>query len=94
MKIFRTAILALTISAASLAMAQDPPAPPADGKHPPMMDCSKAPDADKKARCEARQKARAEMMEKCKGMAEQEHRKCMMEQLKEKRQEKAPDKGK
>jgi len=91
MKALRIAILALAYGFATLALADDPPASPADGKHPPMMDCSKAPDP---ARCEARQKARKDAMEKCKGMAEQEHKKCMMEQLKEKRQEKAAEKGK
>lgn len=69
----------------SLALAQTPPtAPPAtpDGKehHPGMhgpRDCSKAPDAEKKARCEARQK----IMEKCKGLNPEEHHKCIKDAM-------------
>jgi len=62
----------------SLAFADTPPGPPpgAEGHHPPR-DCSKAPDAEKKTRCEAHQKA----MEKCKDLAAEDHRKCMMEAL-------------
>ena len=61
------------------AFAQQPPGPPPGGEgrpHPPR-DCSKAPDAEKKARCEAIQAA----MEKCKGMKPEEHHACMKEAM-------------
>ncbi|MEP7155814.1 MAG: hypothetical protein ABI905_08570 [Betaproteobacteria bacterium] len=64
----------------SVAFAQQPPpgpAPGAGGHPPPPRDCSKAPDAEKKARCEARQKA----MEKCKDLAPEAHHKCMMDAM-------------
>ena len=63
----------------SLAFSQEPPGPPpgGDGRPHPPRDCSKAPDAEKKARCEARQKA----MEKCKDLKPEEHRACMKDAM-------------
>ena len=65
----------------SLAFAETPAAPPGPppgaGGPPPPRDCSKAPDEEKKARCEARQKA----MEKCKDLAPEAHHKCMMDAM-------------
>ena len=77
MKKFSSLIIAL-IFGASLAFAQQPPGPPPGGPeggrpHPPR-DCSKAPNDEMKARCEARQKA----MESCKDKQGEEHKKCMM----------------
>lgn len=70
---------------AQLARAQEPPAPPPAGEpgrpHPPR-DCSKLPDEEKKARCEAMQAAFKAAQEKCKDVAKHdEHRKCMMEAM-------------
>ena len=71
--------------ASAVAFAQQPPGPPpGDGKghgmHGPH-DCSKAPDAEKKARCEERQAARKAAMDKCKDKTPEEHRKCMMDAM-------------
>ena len=63
----------------SFAFAEQPPGPPPGGEgrpHPPR-DCSKAPDAEKKAHCEAIQKA----MEKCKDLKPGEHHACMKEAM-------------
>ena len=65
----------------TLAFAEGPPGAGEKGErgdrpHPPR-DCSKAPDAEKKARCEAHQAA----MAKCKDMQKEEHRKCMHEAM-------------
>ena len=78
-----TLITALALGCAStLAMAQQPPGPPPEGGKGPGMhgphDCSKAPDEEKKARCEAHQAARKAAMEKCKDLKAEEHRACMM----------------
>ena len=87
MKTISTLVAALAFGAfSSLAMAQQPPGPPPGsdhhpGKHGPH-DCSKAPDAEKKAHCEARQAA----MKKCKGMTKEDHRKCMMDAMPKKPQ--------
>ncbi len=88
----RSVLSILALSAASgwaLAQAADPPPPPPggpqggpEGRRPPMMDCSKVADAEKKTRCENMQKMRAAAEEKCKGMAPEEHHKCMGEQRK------------
>jgi hypothetical protein len=91
MKALRIAILALAYGAATLALADEPPAPPADGKGPQLRDCSRASNP---TRCEARQKAIKAAMEKCKGLAEAEHRKCMKEQWKEGPGGKGDDKDK
>ena len=67
----------------SFAFAEQPPGPPGgEGRPHPPRDCSKAPDAEKKARCEAFQKA----MEKCKDMKPEEHRACMKDSLPKKDQ--------
>ena len=81
-----TLITALALGCAStLALAQQPPGPPpGDGKGPGMHgphDCSKAPDEEKKARCEAHQAARKAAMEKCKDKTPEEHRQCMMDAM-------------
>lgn len=77
MKKFSSLLLALSFSA-SLALAQTPPGPPPGGSpggpHHPPRDCSKAPNDEMKARCEARQKA----MESCKDKQGEEHKQCMM----------------
>ena len=65
----------------SFALAQPPGPPPGgDGKPHPPRDCSKAPDAEKKARCEARQKA----MEKCRDLKPEDHRACMKDAMPQK----------
>jgi hypothetical protein len=67
-------------TAGSLAIAQPSTGKP-EARHPPMRDCSKITEADRKARCESRQKAMAAAQEKCKGLEPAEHRKCMKEQM-------------
>ncbi len=94
----RSVLSILALSAFSgLAMAQAPDAPPQpggpEGRRPPMMDCSKVADAERKTRCENVQKARAAMEEKCKGMAPEEHHKCMGEQRKAMMEKRAAAKG-
>ena len=73
------AALSLGVSA-SFAMAQPGPPPgagPGEGRPHPPRDCSKAPDAEKKARCESMQAA----MEKCKDKKQEERRACMKEAM-------------
>lgn len=79
MKKISTLVTALAFGlTASLAFAQPAPPPPGEGRPHPPRDCSKAPDAEKKARCEAMQAA----MEKCKDKKEgDERRTCMKEAL-------------
>ncbi len=76
MKKFSSLLLALTLGT-GLAFADTPPGPPAGGPggpHHPPRDCSKAPNDEMKARCEARQKA----MESCKDKQGDERKQCMM----------------
>lgn len=80
MKKFSSLLLALCFGA-SLAFADTPPGPPSGagpggqgGPHHPPRDCSKAPNDEMKARCEARQKA----MESCKDKQGEERKQCMM----------------
>jgi hypothetical protein len=85
-KISITLSACLIALSSSLAFAQQsPPGPPGGGPGGPGMhgprDCSKAPDAEKKARCEARQAAMKAAQEKCKDAKDEAHRKCMMEAL-------------
>jgi hypothetical protein len=81
MKKLSVLAVSLCLSLSGLAMAE----PPKDGegkrRHPPM-DCSKAPDAEKKAKCEAHQAARKQCMDK-----EGDARKACMEALRPKKKE-------
>ncbi len=79
MKKISTLVAALAFGlTASLVVAQPAPPPPGEGRPHPPRDCSKAPDAEKKARCEAMQAA----MEKCKDKKEgDERRACMKDAL-------------
>jgi hypothetical protein len=77
MKKFTSLLLALSFGA-SVAFADTPPGPPPGagpgGPHHPPRDCSKAPNDEMKARCEARQKA----VESCKDKQGEERKQCVM----------------
>jgi hypothetical protein len=67
---------------ASVVFAQPAPPPPGEGRPHPPRDCSKAPDAEKKAHCEAMQAAMKAAREKCKDKAEgDERRNCMKDAM-------------
>ena len=82
MKKLSVLMAALLLSSAGLVLA-DAPKEGEPGKRPhPPMDCSKAPDAEKKARCEAHQAARKKCMEK-----EGDARKACMDEMRPKKKE-------
>ena len=81
MKKFAALTAALLMGLASASFAEPPKGEgPGPGKHPPR-DCSKAPDAEKKARCEEHQAAMKAAMEKCKGKEGDARKSCMQENM-------------
>ncbi|MBL8512881.1 MAG: hypothetical protein JNJ55_02740 [Betaproteobacteria bacterium] len=73
---------ALLMGIASVSFAEPPKGEgPGPGKHPPR-DCSKAPDAEKKARCEAHQAA----MKTCEGKEGDARKACMKENMPKKKE--------